>query len=230
MRGYPKSILPSIICSLVSFVLLLVITVSSPLRPSIYFLKLQTGPNEPDPFPSNTTVTFGVFGYSNSTYHVGYIPADWSGTGIRDPTVDQSSLNGITYALILHPVGKGFHLLAFTIKASDTLRTAALLAAITYGFVMIGLCSRAGAVLGTFFSGLMALATVVVFIVDVVLFTILKSDFVQPPYDQRKTSLGPAIWMALVALLSSIVTVASASYTSFSHNRYPRKWENKEEY
>jgi len=190
---------------------LLVITVSSPLRPSIYFLKLQTGPNEPDPFPSNATITFGVFGYSNSTYHVGYIPSDWSGTGVRDPTVDQNSLNSITYALILHPV-------------------AAILAAITYGLVMIGLCSRVGAVLGTFSSGLLALTTIVVFIVDVVLFTILKGQFVQSPYDQRRTSLGPAIWMALGALLSSIITLASASYTSFSHNRYPRKWENKEDY
>jgi hypothetical protein len=211
MRSYPKSIIPSVICSLVSFALLLAVTVSSPLQPSIYFLKLQTGPNEPNPFPSNTTVTFGVFGNTNSTCHVGYIPADWSGTGVRDPTVDQASLNSITYALILHPV-------------------AAFLAAITFGFVMIGLCSRAGAVFGTIFSALMALTTIIVCVVDLVLFSILKSDFIQPPYNERKTSYGPALWLTMGALVACVITLASASYTSFSHNLYPRKWEHKEQY
>lgn len=211
MRGVSKSIIPAIFGSLISFVLLLVITVSTPLWSSIYFLRLVTGPNEPDPFPSNTVVTFGVFGSTNSTHKVGYIPADWSGTGVSDPTVNQSSLNSITYALILHPI-------------------AAFLAVLTFGFVMIGLCSRAGAVLGTFFSALMAISMLVVFIVDVVLFSILKADFVQPPYDERSTSFGPAMWLALVSTLTSIVTVASAAYTSFSHYRYPRKWENQEKY
>jgi hypothetical protein len=66
--------------------------------------------------------------------------------------------------------------------------------------------------------------------VDMVLFSILKSDFIQPPYNERKTSFGPAIWITLGALLASIITLASAWYTSISRNRYPRKWENKEQY
>lgn len=95
---------------------------------------------------------------------------------------------------------------------------------------MIGLCTRAGAVFATFTSGLTVLISLVVFIVDIVLFSILKTQLVDPPYQERKTAYGPAIWMTLVALVTSIASLASVAYTAFSVNRYPRKWKTEEEF
>jgi hypothetical protein len=215
-RGYPPAIIPAVIFSICSFVLLLMITISTPMWNSVFFLKLVSGPNEPRPLPSNTTVTWGVFGSSingsiNSTPQLGYSPADWSGTGVEDPTVNEASLHGITGALILHPI-------------------ASLLGIVTFGFSLIGLCSRVGATFGTFTSGLMTLTVLVAFIVDMVLFSILKNQLVDPPYNDRQTFYGPAIWMTLAALVASIITLISTSYTTFSHHRYPRKWENEQEY
>jgi len=183
---------------------------------SVYFLYLKTGPNEPTPLPSDTTVTWGVFGSAvngtvKSIPQLGYSPADWSGTGVKDPTVDEASLHGITCALILHPI-------------------ASFLGVVTFGFSMIALCSRVGATFGTFASGLMTLTVLVAFIVDMVLFSILKNQLVDPPYNDRQTFYGPAIWMTLAALVASIITLISTSYTTFSHHRYPRKWENEQEY
>ncbi|CAG7847126.1 SubName: Full=Uncharacterized protein {ECO:0000313/EMBL:CCA75069.1} [Serendipita indica DSM 11827] len=212
MRPYPHSILPAIACSLVSFLLLVLVTVSTPLWNSVYFLKLVTGPDEPEPFPSNYTVKFGVFGMSTVPHQLGYTPADWWVTAdVRDPTVDQPSLRSITYALVLHPIS-------------------AFMSLITFGFATIGLCSRAGAVFSTFSAGLATLVTIVVFIVDVVLFSILKSQFHDSPYDGRHTSYGPAIWMVLAALIACLVSLASAAFTAVSLNRYPRKWANEQQY
>jgi len=210
-RGYPPAILPAVIFSICAFVLLLMVTVSTPMWNTVFFLKLISGPNEPTPLPSDTTVTWGVFGSTNSTPQLGYSPADWSGTGVKDPTVNEASLRGITHALILHPI-------------------AALLGVVTFGFSMIGLCSRVGATFATFTSGIMTLTVLVVFIVDMVLFSILKNQLVLAPYNERQTSYGPAIWMTLAALVASIITLISTSYTTFSHHRYPRKWENEQEY
>lgn len=50
---------------------------------ALFFLQLISGPNEPEPLPSNTTVAWGVFGYTNGTPQLGYSPADWSGTGVK---------------------------------------------------------------------------------------------------------------------------------------------------
>jgi len=214
-RGYPPAIIPAIIFSICSFVLLLMVTIS-PMWNSSYFLQFTSGPHEPSPLPSNTTVTWGVFGSTvngtvKSIPQLGYSPADWSGTGVKDPTVNEASLHGITYALILHPI-------------------ASFLGVVTFGFAMIALCSRVGATFGTFASGLMTLTVLVVFIVDMVLFSILKNQLVDPPYNDRQTFYGPAIWMTLAALVASIITLISTSYTTFSHHRYPRKWENEQEY
>lgn len=203
--------IPAVVFSVCSFILLIMITVSTPMWNSVYFLRLVSGPNEPLPLPSNAVVTWGVFGYTHSAPQLGYSPAQWSGTGIKDPTVDDESLRGITYALILHPIAAFFGVIAF-------------------GFSLIGLCSRAGAVFGTFASGLMTLLVMVAFIVDMVLFSILKARLVDPPYNDRQTSYGPAIWMTLAAFIASAITLASTAYTTFSHHRYPRKWENEQQY
>lgn len=210
-RGYPPAILPAVIFSICSFVLLLIVTISTPMWNTVFFLKLISGPNEPAPLPSGTTVSWGVFGSEGSSPQLGYSPADWSGTGVKDPTVNEASLRGITYALILHPI-------------------AALLGAVTFGFAMIGLCSRVGATFGTFTSSIMTLTVLVAFIVDMVLFSILKNQLVLPPYNERQTMYGAGMWLTLAALVSSIITLISTSYTTFSHHRYPRKWENEQEY
>lgn len=76
----------------------------------------------------------------------------------------------------------------------------------------------------------MSTVILVIFIIDVVLFSVLKRELVQAPYNDRHTSYGPAIWMTLAALIASLITVASVSFTAFSHGIYPRKWANEEMY
>ncbi|KAG8804524.1 hypothetical protein FRC18_007103 [Serendipita sp. 400] len=88
MRPFPYSIVPAIVGSLVCFVLLILATISSPMVDTIYFLKLITAPDEPEPLPSNTAVTFGVFGMSSndgrrSLVSLGYSPSNWSGLGVE---------------------------------------------------------------------------------------------------------------------------------------------------
>lgn len=92
------------------------------------------------------------------------------------------------------------------------------------------MCTRTGAVFGTFSAFLLSLTTLVAFVIDVVLFSILKGRFNDAPYDDRKTTYGPALWMTLVAVIASLVTLASAGVTAFSRSRYPRKWESEQVY
>ncbi|PVG03376.1 hypothetical protein CPB86DRAFT_724129 [Serendipita vermifera] len=211
MRAYPIAVVPGIICSLIAFILLLIVTISTPMWNSVFFLKMLTGPQEPEPLPSLTIVTFGVFGTTNSAQQLGYSPANWSGTGVSDPTVDVHGLRGITYALILHPI-------------------AAIFGAITFGFAMIGLCTRAGAVFATITAGLLTLLTIVAFVVDMVLFATLKSQLIEPPYNDRKTWYGPALWITLAALIASAISLISTAVTAFTHNQYPRKWGREQKY
>ncbi|KAG8765165.1 hypothetical protein FRC15_007169 [Serendipita sp. 397] len=218
MRPFPYSIVPAIVGSLVCFVLLILATISSPMVDTIYFLKLITAPDEPEPLPSNTTVTFGVFGMSSndgrrSLVSLGYSPSNWSGLGVDDPTVNQPSLKSITYALILHPIG-------------------AFLAIIAFGFSTIGLCSRTGAVFSTLVSLFLSILLLTIFIIDIVFFSILKSQFTDAPYERRRTEYGNALWIVLVALLAAVVCAGSSFWTAFvGRNRYPRrKWANRREY
>jgi hypothetical protein len=52
-RGYPPAIAPAIVFSMCTFVLLLMVTISTPMWNSVFFLKLISGPNEPTPLPSS---------------------------------------------------------------------------------------------------------------------------------------------------------------------------------
>ena len=182
---------------------MVIVTLGAPVWEQIYFLKLQVG---------DMTVHFGVLGSTGRPQQVGYVPADWAGQGRVDPRVDDEHLSNITYALLLHPI-------------------AAVLAIVTFALSVIGLGTRKAAVLATCAAVINSLCVVVAFTVDIVLFSILKARFLDPPgSDNRSTSYGSAIWISLVTAIISVIAVLSTFITVFSRARYPRKWESEQCY
>ncbi|KAG8817117.1 hypothetical protein FRC19_011614 [Serendipita sp. 401] len=166
-----------------------------------------------------------------SLVSLGYSPSNWSGLGVDDPTVNQPSLKSITYALILHPIGmSSFHL--SVLLSHSLFFPGAFLAIIVFGFSTIGLCSRTGAVFSTLVSLFLSILLLTIFIIDIVFFSILKSQFTDAPYERRRTEYGNALWIVLVALLAAVICASSSFWTAFvGRNRYPRrKWANRREY
>jgi len=171
----------------------------------MYFLKLHTGSEPTLGLKPNETITYGVFGFTGSgPAKIGYNPAAWVGGGDLDPAINDRRLTGITYALVLHPVS-------------------AVLAFLSLVFSICGLKRRAFAILatGTFVIG--SLTTVVAFAVDMVLWSVVKRD-VEVPAFGRYAEFGAANWLVVPAFIFFIGGSFSAGITSFSRNRYPRKW------
>ena len=108
--------------------------------------------------------------------------------------------------------------------------SAAILSIITVALSVIGLGTRKAAVMATLTSVLNFLCVFVAFVVDIVLFSILKARFLDPPEEDRSTSFGPALWITLVAVVVAGVAVYSTAITAFGRSRYPRKWQREETY
>jgi len=201
-RKYPVTLFPAIVASFIVLILMVIVTLSTPVWSTVYFLKLtlQSG-----------SVTFGVLGSTGSSQQLGWVPSQWAGNGTTDARVDDERLANITYALILHPV-------------------AAILSIITVALSVIGLGTRKAAVMATLTSITNFLCVFIAFFVDIVLFSILKKRFLDPPEQERSTSYGPALWITLVAVIIAGLAVYSTSITAFGRSRYPRKWQTEESY
>jgi len=201
-RKYPITLLPAIVASFIVLILMVIVTLSTPVWNTVYFLKLNL---------ESGFVTFGVLGSTGSSQQLGWVPSHWGGNGTTDPRVDDERLANITYALILHPV-------------------AAILSIITVALSVIGLGTRKAAVMATLTSTINFLCVFIVFVVDVVLFSILKTRFLDAPEQGRSTSYGPALWITLASVIIAGVAVYSTSITAFGRSRYPRKWQTEETY
>jgi len=141
---------------------------------------------------------YGVFGYTGSKVAIGY---DFVGTsGSDDSVVVVHSV--LTKVLILHPIAAGLSGLAF----------------------LFGVCGagyhRAGTVLMTLVSALAALATLVIFVIDLVLFGITRNRF----RDQGiPAEYGIANWVTAGALVALLLGFLAACCGSFGRYKAKRK-------
>jgi len=139
---------------------------------------------------------YGVFGYTGSTVGIGY---DFVGTGAGK--INTAVTNNLTKVLILHPIAAGLAGLAF----------------------LFGLCGasyhRVGTIIMTLLSGLAALVTLVIFVIDMVLFGIVRHKYRE---EGVAANYGNANWLTLGALVALLVGFCAAACGSFGRYRKSR--------
>ncbi|GAA6052256.1 hypothetical protein JCM3770_007403 [Rhodotorula araucariae] len=178
---------PGTIVVLAATVLLVLVTVSTPLLKSLYFLKATI-----DTTVGNTdisgTIKLGTFGYcvggTCTVARLGYqldIAKLLSVSGSLGSLSD-SVLKWITYLLILHPIAAGFGAVSVVFG----------LLAHTHSF--------AGTTLSTCFASFAATITLLAFVFDIAVFVIAKKR-IESSDVGGKAELGNAIWMTLAALI-----------------------------
>jgi hypothetical protein len=142
-------------------------------------------------------VRYGVFGSTDSDISVGYYFRD-----TRNGRINSDTLHNLTFALVLHPVAAGLAGLAF----------------------FFGLCGasyhRVGTVMMSLLSGLAAIITLVVWVIDMVLFGVVRHRY----RDQGvPAQFGNANWLTLGALVALMLGFCAAACGIFG--RYRRKRE-----
>lgn len=136
---------------------------------------------------------YGVFGFTGSGTHVGY--------HFSSADVDSTALHNLTRALILHPIACG-------------------LAGIAFLFGLCGIAnSRFGTILMTVFSSLAAILTLVIFIIDMVLFGIARNRYRDIDIPAQ---YGNANWMVLGALVALIIGFCASACGVFGRYRKRR--------
>ncbi|KAL1745703.1 actin cortical patch SUR7/pH-response regulator pali [Schizophyllum fasciatum] len=184
--------LPGLFLCFAAMVLLVFVSVSTPTWDKISFLNVPNSQGEQ---------RFGVFGYTGSQAHIGY---DFNP---RVDEYDPSKLNtkiihNLTYVLILYPIAAGLSGLAF----------------------IFGLCGagyhRAGTVFMSLLSGLALLVTLVVWVVEMVLFGIVKARLHDQNVDAK---WGNANWIGLGALAALLVGFCVSSCGIFGSYRRRRE-------
>jgi len=194
--------IPGLFLCLAALALLLIATLSVPIWDSISFLNVH--------IPGQDTLKFGVFGYTGSHARLGYqlSPAV---LGLSVGQLNTATIRNLTYALILNPIAAGLSGVA----------------------VLFGICGAANSRVGTIFmtlaSALACLATLIAFIIDMVLFGIARTRIRDAAPSGSTAQYGNANWLvlgALIALLLSVCAGACGSCGRFSsarRNRYGEK-------
>jgi len=179
-----SSAAPGLFFCFAAFVLLLFATLSAPIWNSISFLDTTIG---------GRSIHFGVFGFTGSSKHLGY-PINELNTS--HPVFNSVVVHNLTYALILHPIAAGFALVA----------------------VLFGLCGAASHRVGTIFmaiaASLAAIATLVVWVIDMVLFGITRNRLRDQGYPAQ---YGNANWLTLGALLALMIGFCTSICGVFGH-------------
>lgn len=141
-------------------------------------------------------IRYGVFGHTGSDIGIGY---DFVGTNAS--RINTTVVNNLTKALILHPIAAGLAGLAF----------------------LFGLCGaayhRVGTIFMTLLSGLAALVTLVVFIIDMVLFGIVRNRYRD---ENIPAQYGNANWLTLGALVALLIGFCASACGSFGRYRRSR--------
>jgi hypothetical protein len=184
--------LPGLFFCFAACVLLIFVSVSSPTWDSVYFLTTGTGAGR---------IRFGVFGYTGSSTSVGYyFPAPLN--GYNDGRLSSNTIHNLTFTLILHPIAAGLSGLA----------------------VLFGLCGaayhRSGTVFMSLVSGLAFLCTLIVWVIDMVLWGIARSVIRD---NGASAQYGNANWLtlgALVALFIGFFTGACGIFGSYRRRRH----------
>jgi len=185
---------PGLFFCFAATVLLVFVSVSVPTWDKISFLDVGTGHNQ---------IRYGVFGFTGSKIAIGY---DFKGLNTANLNISALNLNtnvihNLTIALILHPIAAGLAGLAF----------------------LFGLCGasyhRVGTILMSLLSGLASIITLVVWVLDMVLFGITRHR-----YQNQKipAQYGNANWLTLGALVALVLGFC-ASACGGVFGRYRRR-------
>ncbi|ORY31617.1 hypothetical protein BCR39DRAFT_525927 [Naematelia encephala] len=164
---------PGLFFSAAAAILLLFASISPPAWDRVDFLHASVGSSE---------TVFGVFGEcvkggSCSTKSVGYDLVLNGATGV---TINETVLHNLTYTMILHPIGGFVALLAFV-----------------FGLLGIACASRTATVFMGLSAFVASVITLVVFVIDMVLWNIVKNHIKNAGYS---ATLGNANWFTVAAL------------------------------
>ncbi|KIO20264.1 hypothetical protein M407DRAFT_245892 [Tulasnella calospora MUT 4182] len=180
---------PGLFFCFVALVLLVFATVSAPIWESISFLNTNIGGRE---------IHFGVFGYTGSARHLGY-PIDQLNT--RNGLFNSTVVHNLTYVLVLHPIAAGFAFLA----------------------VVFGLCGaashRVGTIIMSVAASLATIITLVVWVIDMVLFGITRNKLRGQGYPAQ---YGNANWLVLGAFIALLLGTCTSFFGIFGSYRTKR--------
>ncbi|GMK56784.1 hypothetical protein CspeluHIS016_0306240 [Cutaneotrichosporon spelunceum] len=185
----PSPAFPGMFLALAAAVLLLFASLSPPVWDRVTFLNVET--------PVATT-TYGVFGYCVNGYSkicsdpsIGY-NLQAAGMGTSNVEMNQVLLHNLSKAMILHPIAGALSFVAFLL-----------------GVVGVGAASRLATILMAVFSFLGAMTGLVVFVIDMVLWNVLKNRVVDAGYH---ASLGIANWFTVAAVISMILAMCASFF------------------
>lgn len=145
-----------------------------------------------------------------------------------DDLLDTTALRNLTYVLILHPIGR-YPSLDLSFTPSVNIYTRLTGAGLAFVAFLFGLCgsvrySRIGTVVMSIIAGIAVIITLVAFIVDMILFEIIRSR-IRSDTDGNKAKLGNAIWLTLAALIALMLGTCTAACGSFGRYRHHRRTE-----
>ncbi|CAD6888451.1 unnamed protein product [Tilletia laevis] len=175
---------PGILLLSAAFVLLLLVTFSTPSLKQIYYLSATIGGTGTD---AGRRITFGTLGYCLgnrcSPLKLGYRLTDANqlfGTEIIPEQYTSTLIKGLTYTLILQPAAAALTLIALL-------------------FALLSACPgcACGACCGSFFTGLAASVTLVAFALDLALFVIAKKRI--DAISGASATLGNGLWLVAAA-------------------------------
>lgn len=187
-------------------VLLIIVSVSTPIWNSVYFLRsfsggdvLKLGNWGACIEGAQTVCTSRRLGYDYDDLVRAVAGQDALGD------VSGTITKGLTYALILHPIAAAFSLVAFLLAVCPNIVTH---------------------ILGSIVAFLATLITLVVFAIDLALFIVARNRINDNGGDAR---LGNAVWLvlgALVALLIASFTICCAGISDRRKNRRASQVDN----
>ncbi|BEI84252.1 hypothetical protein CcaverHIS002_0408560 [Cutaneotrichosporon cavernicola] len=184
----PSPAFPGMFLALAAAILLLFASVSPPVWERVSFLNVDT--------PAGTTV-YGVFGQclkaatkTCSTRSIGYdLQAAGLSSGVQ---MNQTLLHNLSKTLILHPIAGFLSFLAFVM-----------------GVIGVAAASRGATVMMAIFSFLGAMAGLVAFVIDMVLWNVLKNRVVEAGYH---ASLGIANWFTVAGVAAMILAMCASFF------------------
>jgi len=173
---------PGLFFCFAATVLLVIVSISSPVWEKISFLDVTRG---------TQTIHFGVFGYTGSKASIGY-PFAPDRLGFNDSKLNTGVLHSLTFVLILYPVAAG-------------------LAGLSVFFGLCGACyHRAGTVFMSLLSALATVCTLVAWAISMALFGIARNH-VRDHVSGGTAQYGNANWIALGALAALLIGFCTAA-------------------
>jgi len=176
-----------------AMVLLIFVSVSAPVWDKISFLDANIGGKE---------IHFGVWGYTGTKAHLGYY-FDPRALGFDSNSLNTKTIHNLTFVLILHPIAAGLAALSF----------------------IFGLCGagyhRVGTILMSLIAALAAMLTLIIWIIDMVLWGIARNRIRHDGPDGATAQYGNANWLTLGALIALMLGFCAAGLGSCG--RYSRR-------